>query len=273
MLRFLYLSLLSATLILTIGCGESATDLPTLEEFFAENGLNPRQSSSGLYYTIFDEGTGEKADRSKFIVLDFSQFDLLNQRLGGTMDTNFPAALELSTINIPGLIEGLALLGKGGRANIYVPVQLAGNNTLPLIYAVEVVDIYNNLTEYNDSEIEKYLDANELTATRTDEGMYVIIEESGEETKPTLSSTVTVDYHGYFLNDEVFDSSVDRGEPATFGLSNVIQGWQLGIPLFGKGGKGTILIPSNLAYGTQGNTSIPPNYPIAFNVELVNFTE
>lgn len=273
MLRFIYLSLLSATLILTAGCGNDVTELPTLEEFFQNNGLNPQQSTSGLYYTIFDEGIGDKVDRSKFIVLDFSQFDLLNQRLGGTMDTNFPAALELSTVTIPGLIEGLSLLGKGGRANIYVPVQLAGNNTLPLIYAVEVVDIYSSLNEYNDTEIEKYLEASELTATRTDEGMYIIVEEPGDEEKPVLNSTVTVDYHGYFLNGDVFDSSVDRGEPSTFGLNNVIQGWQLGIPLFGKGGKGTIIIPSNLAYGTQGNTAIPPNYPIAFDIELIDFTE
>ncbi len=273
MQRFLYISLLTFSLLITAACGDSGTDVPTLEEFFEDQGLTPQQSSSGLYYTIFDEGAGDKADRSKFILLDFSQFDLLNQRLGGTMNTNFPAALELGTVNIPGLIEGLALLGKGGRANIYVPVQLAGNNTLPLIYAVEVVEVYDSLAEYNDSEIEKYLETNELTATRTDEGIYVIIKEPGEEEKPTLSSQVTVDYHGYFLNGDVFDSSVDRGEPATFGLSGVIQGWQLGIPLFGKGGKGTIFIPSNLAYGTQGNTSIPPNYPIAFNVELVEFSE
>ncbi len=270
MLRLIYVTLISIFLLASSGCGDDFTEVPTLEEYFLENNLNPQQSASGLYYTIFDEGEGEKADFSKFVVIDFSQFDLNNDRLGGTMNTAFPAALQMSTINIQGLVEGLGLLGVGGRANLYVPVSLAGANSLPLIYAIEVVDIYDSLSDYNDSEIEKHLEANELTATRMDNGMYVIIEEPGDEAKPDISSTVTVDYHGYFLNGDVFDSSVDRGAPATFGLNAVIQGWQLGIPLFGEGGKGKIFIPSNLAYGTAGNTAIPPNYPIAFDVELVD---
>ena len=265
--------MISSLLIAVSGCGDDFTEGRTLEEFFIVNNINPQQTASGLYFNIFDEGTGEKVDFSKFVVLDFTQFDLNNEVLGGTMNTDFPAALQLSTVNIPGLIEGLTLLGKGGRANLFVPVELAGPNTLPLIYAVEVIEIYDDLTDYNDGEIEKYLEANELTATRMDDGMYVIIEEPGSEERPDLSSTVTVDYHGYFLNGDVFDSSVDRGQPETFGLSAVIQGWQVGIPLFGVGGKGTILIPSGLAYGTAGNTAIPPNYPIAFDVELVEIVQ
>ncbi len=267
--RLIYASLIAFLMLQATSCGNNSFDIPTLEEFFTKNNIEPQETSSGLFFEIFDEGAGEAVDFSKFIVFNFTQFDLTNSVLSSTANSDFPAALQLSLVSIPGLVEGLSLLRRGGRANIYIPIALAGNNTLPLIYNVEIVEVYDSLEDYNDGEIEKYLNANQLTATRTADGMYVIIEEPGGEEKPDLNSTVTVDYHGYFLNGDVFDSSVDRGEPATFALTNVIQGWQLGIPLFGEGGKGTVFVPSILAYGTRGNNTIPPNYPIAFDVELV----
>ena len=80
---------------------------------------------------------------------------------------------------------------------------------------------------------------------------------------------VTVKYKGYNLDNKVFDQS-DNG--ITFSLNQVIKGWQLGIPLFKKGGKGKLIMPSRLAYYSTGSgTSIPPFAPLVFEVELVNF--
>jgi len=117
--------------------------------------------------------------------------------------------------------------------------------------------------------IEQFLDENNLTAEVTSDGMYYIIEELGTGGNPDFSSTVLVNYKGYFLDGEVFDQTL--GSPISFPLSNVIPGWTLGIPLFQKGGKGTLLIPSYLGYGTQGQGPIGPNTPIIFDVELINF--
>lgn len=94
------------------------------------------------------------------------------------------------------------------------------------------------------------------------------VQGSGES--PTINSSVTVHYRGLFLDDSEFDSSYG-GDPATFPLSNVIRGWQEGIPLFKRGGKGTLLIPSGLAYGPNGRQPIGPNEVLRFDIELFDF--
>lgn len=88
------------------------------------------------------------------------------------------------------------------------------------------------------------------------------------------TDSVTVHYTGWLATDgTVFDSSVERGQPATFPLSGVIQGWQEGIPGMQVGGKRRLVIPADLAYGPQGNSGIPPNSALVFEVELINIGE
>jgi len=124
----------------------------------------------------------------------------------------------------------------------------------------------------NDIEkIEEYLDDNNLSAERTANDLFYIIEEEGNGEFPDLSSEVTVDYHGYLLNGSVFDSSLDRGEPFEFFLTEVIRGWREGIPLFSKGGKGKLFIPSHLAYGEAAQTNIPANSVLIFDIHLIDF--
>ncbi|MCU0346785.1 MAG: FKBP-type peptidyl-prolyl cis-trans isomerase [Saprospiraceae bacterium] len=118
-------------------------------------------------------------------------------------------------------------------------------------------------------KIEDYLADNNLTAQSTASGLHYIIEEEGTGGHPSATSEVTVNYKGYFLDGGVFDQT--NGTPITFSLQNVIEGWTEGIPLFKKGGKGKLFIPSALAYGNSGQGSIPGRTVIAFDVELVDF--
>lgn len=121
----------------------------------------------------------------------------------------------------------------------------------------------------NEAEIQSYLTDNGLTAERTDEGLYYIITKEGKGEKANILSTVTVDYSGYLISGEVFDSSYDRGERSTFGLGNVIEGWQIGIPKLREGGAGKLIIPSHLAYGENSpNARIPDNAVLIFDIEL-----
>ncbi len=113
--------------------------------------------------------------------------------------------------------------------------------------------------------IENYLSANQLTAESTASGLYYIIDNQGDGIKPSISSTVTVNYTGKLTDDTVFDSGT-----ASFPLSNVIEGWQEGIPLFNAGGTGKLIIPSCLAYGSQGSGSIPPNTVLVFDIYLIS---
>lgn len=114
-----------------------------------------------------------------------------------------------------------------------------------------------------------YIAANNLTTQKTEEGIYYIIDNPGTSENPGINNSVTVNYSGYFLDADktVFDSNDDT----TFGLWQVIRGWQIAIPLLGKGGSGTFLIPSEYAYGTSGQGTIPGNTVLAFDVTLIDF--
>lgn len=100
---------------------------------------------------------------------------------------------------------------------------------------------------------------------------YEVISE-GTGAKPKETNTVKVHYKGELLDGTVFDSSIDRKEPAIFPLANLIQGWKEGILLMPVGSKFKFYVPSNLAYGSQGipQAGIGPNEPLVFEVELIS---
>lgn len=116
--------------------------------------------------------------------------------------------------------------------------------------------------------ITQYIADSNLTATATGTGLYYVVDTLGTGSHPTSRSSVTVVYKGYFTSGEVFDQSSQLG--ATFSLNSVIQGWQEGIPLFKSGGKGKLLIPSALGYGSREQNGIPANSVLIFDVELLN---
>jgi FKBP-type peptidyl-prolyl cis-trans isomerase FkpA len=80
---------------------------------------------------------------------------------------------------------------------------------------------------------------------------------------------VTIFYHGFLLDGTEFDGTGE--EPATFRLDQLIVGWQIGIPMFGKGGKGKLIIPPGLAYGPNDNGQIPGNSTLMFEIELIDW--
>jgi FKBP-type peptidyl-prolyl cis-trans isomerase FklB len=102
-------------------------------------------------------------------------------------------------------------------------------------------------------------------------GLQYEIMSAGNGVIPKASDTVEVHYHGMLIDGTVFDSSVSRGEPATFGVTQVISGWVEALQLMPVGSKWKLFIPSNLAYGAQGaGQSIAPHSTLIFEVELLN---
>lgn len=102
---------------------------------------------------------------------------------------------------------------------------------------------------------------------------YEVLKE-GKGKKPQVTDTVTVHYHGTLVSGEVFDSSVKRGQPATFPINGVIKGWQEVVPLMPTGSKWRVVIPPQLAYGEQGaGGAIGPNETLTFEIELLSIKE
>ncbi len=106
--------------------------------------------------------------------------------------------------------------------------------------------------------------------TTTDSGLQYEVLKEGSGPKPTSADKVKVHYHGMLIDGTVFDSSVDRGTPATFGVTQVIKGWVEGLQLMNVGSKYKFFIPYDLAYGERGaGGDIGPYSTLVFEVELL----
>ena len=140
-------------------------------------------------------------------------------------------------------------------------------NTLlaALLFFVAVISIASckkdDQREIDQKLIEDFINEHNLDADSTSSGLYYVIEEPGSSEHPTINDQVTVNYIGFLLNGDVFDQDFN----ITFGLD------QEGIPLFGKGGKGLLIIPSHLGYGDRTLTGIPANSVIVFEIHLLDF--
>lgn len=121
--------------------------------------------------------------------------------------------------------------------------------------------------EANDKVLKEKYGNTKVTAS----GLRYIVQTEGQGAKPGPTSQVTVHYTGTLLDGKVFDSSRDRGQPATFGLNQVIPGWTEGLQLMTKGSRYTLIVPPNLGYGDNGYPGvIPPKAWLVFDVELLD---
>ena len=147
--------------------------------------------------------------------------------------------------------------------------------------AKQVINYYFMKLQQERLEINKQAGAEFLEINRHKAGVvelpsglqYEILKQ-GTGAKPSASDKVKCHYHGTLINGTVFDSSVQRGEPATFGVSQVIPGWVEALQLMPVGSKWRLFIPSNLAYGEHGaGDVIEPNSTLIFDVELLDIVK
>jgi FKBP-type peptidyl-prolyl cis-trans isomerase FklB len=116
--------------------------------------------------------------------------------------------------------------------------------------------------------IENY--SKQANAIVLEEGIvYTVLQEGDGINFPTVNQTVHCHYHGTLINGTIFDSSVQRGQPISFPLNAVIQGWQIAIPLMSVGAKHQIVIPAHLAYGNRNAGPIAAGSTLIFDVELL----
>lgn len=265
------------TLVLLTACSTNNQDIDftaeneaEIQAYIAANNLSPIKSNSGLYYIIEEQGTGARpslSDRVKVAYKGyFTNGDVFDESQDGL---SFPILANL----IPGFAEGINYLNAGGKAKLIIPANLAygsrGNEQIPagavVIFDIEL--LYVNYVEENEADIQTYLSVNNLTSQISDSGLHYIINEEGDGENPTESDNVTVAYKGYFLDGAVFDESNANG--VQFNLQNVISGWTEGITYFKEGGSGVLLIPSSLAYGNAGISTIPGGAVLVFDINLI----
>ncbi|MDG1039996.1 MAG: FKBP-type peptidyl-prolyl cis-trans isomerase [Polaribacter sp.] len=134
-----------------------------------------------------------------------------------------------------------------------------------MIFFISCSNDEDNYSTENDLEIQEYIKRNNLNATKTASGLYIVITDQGNGAKPTSSSSVTVNYKGYFTDGSRFD----QGQNVTFNLNQVITGWSEGLTHFNEDTQGWLLVPSHLGYGSNGSNSIPGGSVLIFSIHLL----
>ena len=171
----------------------------------------------------------------------------------------------------------------GGEVNVDDMIvgfskALKGDTSMTQQQAVELIQNYfqnaeKKIAAQNLVEGEEFLAENATAegVVVTESGLQYRVDSLGTGALPTAEDRVSVHYTGRLLDGTVFDSSVERGEPATFGVNQVIKGWTEGLQLMPVGSKYTLFIPADLAYGERAaGQQIKPNSTVIFEVELLN---
>ncbi len=147
-----------------------------------------------------------------------------------------------------------------------------GNSSSSNENTEETIPDYGQQIKDNKTLGREFLEENAKndSVVQTASGLQYMVLKEGTGAKPGPTDEVTVHYTGYLLDGTVFDSSVERGEPATFPLDRVIPGWTEGLQLMSEGSRYKFFIPSELAYGSKGaGDQILPNSTLIFDVQLI----
>jgi FKBP-type peptidyl-prolyl cis-trans isomerase FkpA len=273
-----------------------------INAYFKTNNITgAKKLPSGVYVQVEKEGEGELIKQGFEVTINNEKFLLSGKKVDSNTDTSFHSVMVNKTIIgqrqlIPGMEEGLQSFKKGGKGKIFIPSKFAygsnkfgirANDTIPansVIRAdVDVLEVTDAVAaarqqiEKEDSTIQAYLKANNLTGIKTNSGMYYVITQEGSGASPVKGDDVSMNYTGMFLDGSKFDSNVDSAfghvTPYNFtlGMGRVIAGWDEGITYLKKGTKAKFLLPSRTAYGKYGQGKIPADAILQFDVELIDF--
>jgi FKBP-type peptidyl-prolyl cis-trans isomerase len=258
-----------------------------------------KETPNGLRYTVLKSGDGVTAKPEEVVVFNFVMKDSKDSIWADTYDMGMPQWMLIGDSaqqkNEDKLTQLFYYLSKGDsvlvsfpvstffRDYAHAPVPEGIDTTMSISYTFNVVEFQKKETfgEYrqklmdaksknqvakDDKLITTYLKDKNLKAEKDSTGLYYTMHSSSGGTKPTSENCVEVKYKGTFLKT---GATFDQNERIAFPLSNVIRGWQIGIPKLGIGDSATFYIPSGLAYGPQGmRGGIPPDAVLVFDVKL-----
>ena len=256
--------------------------------FLEDKDWEPIREDNGLYIYTEIEGEGQKPGLQDYLTLNYSGYLLDGTPFDGTEGNAITFPFPMESL-IKGWQQGIPHFGKGGKGKLIIPPDLGygsrASGPIPansvLVFDIELIDFsptapgpqIDMSVDYSD-EIDAYIAAEKLGEfKKTETGLYIQLDNAGSDDKPNLGSFLTLNYEGYLLNGNKFDGT--DGTPTTFPfpVSQLIMGWQEGLPLFGKGGKGKLIIPPYLGYGDRDSPEIPANSVLVFDIEIIDFTD
>jgi len=236
-----------------------------------------KRSKSGLAWTVLKEGEGDKHP-SKFdiVTVNYTGWTTQGRMFDSSVKRGKPAEFPLNRV-ISGWTEGVQLMVPGEKRRFWIPGDLAygeakgddphaqfGPPKGTLVFDVELLS-FKEAPKPPDTPKDVAKIPKNAKKTKSGVGSRVLEKGTGAD-HPTATSVVTVNYSGWTTDGKMFDSSIVRGQPATFGLNQVIPGWTEGLQLMVVGEKRRLWIPENLAYaGRQGR----PQGMLVFDVELL----
>ena len=190
--------------------------------------------------------------------------DKLSYALGLSMGNNFKSS-GIQTLSVTDFANGVKAVYEGEKPEMtYDEAKQVINDFF--------TQMQREVCDRNRAEGEAFLAENKKKSgvVVLPSGLQYEVLTEGKGKKPAATDRVQCHYHGTLINGEVFDSSIERGEPAVFGVSQVIPGWVEALQLMPEGSKWRLFIPSDLAYGENGaGGKIAPNSTLIFDVELL----
>lgn len=200
-----------------------------------------------------------------------NKIDKISYALGLSMGNNFRSS-GIQELNFADFADGVAaVFGKGEQKMSYTEAKQIIHDFFTDMEKRQQEQIAE-LAKINAAAGEKFLADNgsRKEVTTTPSGLQYEVLEEGTGVQPAATDQVKVHYTGRLLDGTVFDSSVERGEPATFGVTQVIPGWVEALQMMHQGAKWRLYIPAKLAYGANGaGPTIGPNATLIFDVELL----
>lgn len=203
--------------------------------------------------------------------MESKELDRISYALGLSMGNNFRSS-GIEKIDVKDFADGVAAVFSGEKPRMTYDEAKAEIQKFFTAMEERQRAAAEEIGKVNAAAGEEFLGKNGLRSEVkiTTSGLQYEVLEEGTGIQPKATDRVMVHYTGKLIDGTVFDSSVERGEPATFGVTQVIPGWVEALQLMNEGAKWRLFIPSNLAYGPNGAGGvIGPNATLIFDVELI----
>lgn len=241
----------------------------------ASSPADAKKTASGLATKVLTPGKGtvhpKDADQVK---VHYTGWTSDGKMFDSSVARGEPTSFGVTQV-IAGWTEALKLMVVGEKRRMWIPAKIAyGETARPgypagqLTFDVELIEIVSP------PEAPKDVAAAPADAKKTASGLaYKVIKKGTGKTHPTATSRVRVHYSGWTKDGKMFDSSVARGEPTSFGLNQVIPGWTEGVQLMVVGEKTRFWIPGKMAYGDEPKRPGAPSGQLTFDVELLDIQD